>query len=451
MRQEHRAGEKLVRRLPRPARCRSTTAAPARCACEAELFVAVLGAINYLYAEAVPSQGLPHWVSAHVHAFEAIGALPRVVVCDNLRSGVTPSASLRARRQRHLRGDGGPLRRRRHPGPTGQAPGQGQGRSRGPARRALDPGSAAQPALLLAWPRPTPRSRELRGCDQRPPVPEAARARAGSWFEELDRPALRPLPATRYEFARWQVGSRSTSTTTSSSTATTTPCPTSLVGARVDVRITASTVEVFHASRRVASHLRDDTRRPPHHRPRAHARVPPPPRRVDPEPHHRLGGEDRPGHRRPGRGDPGGPAPSRAGLPLLPGHHAPRRPLRPRAAGGRLRPRPGRPRPVAIAPSSRSCATASTPSRCRRRAGAAPIPTTRTCAAPATTDEEEPTCSPTPPSTGCTPCALPGMARGLAEQREHADYAALGFEERLGHARRPRAHRAPQPPPRTRT
>ncbi len=27
---------------------------------------------------------------------------------------------------------------------------------------------------------------------------------------------------------------------------------------------------------------------------------------------------------------------------------------------------------------------------------------------------------------------LPGMARGLLEQREHPDYAALGFEERLG-------------------
>src|SRR5579859_3798298 len=55
----------------------------------AELFVAVLGASNYLYAEAVASQELISWVGAHVHAFESCGSVPRIVVCDNLRSGVT--------------------------------------------------------------------------------------------------------------------------------------------------------------------------------------------------------------------------------------------------------------------------------------------------------------------------------------------------------------------------
>ncbi len=56
---------------------------------EAELFVAVLGASSYLHAEALPSQELMHWVAAHVHAFEALGGCPAIVVCDNLRSGVT--------------------------------------------------------------------------------------------------------------------------------------------------------------------------------------------------------------------------------------------------------------------------------------------------------------------------------------------------------------------------
>jgi hypothetical protein len=51
--------------------------------------VAVLGASNYLYAEALPSQELPHWIAAHVHAFEFFGAVPKLVVSDNLRSGVT--------------------------------------------------------------------------------------------------------------------------------------------------------------------------------------------------------------------------------------------------------------------------------------------------------------------------------------------------------------------------
>jgi transposase len=74
-------------------------------------------------------------------------------------------------------------------------------------------------------------------------------------FEQLDRPALRPLPPTRYELAEWK------------------PCrvnidyhvdvahnfysvPYQLVHARVETRATAATVEVFFKGRRVASHGR---------------------------------------------------------------------------------------------------------------------------------------------------------------------------------------------------
>jgi transposase len=74
-------------------------------------------------------------------------------------------------------------------------------------------------------------------------------------FEQLDRPALRPLPPTRYELAEWK------------------PCvvnidyhvevdhhyysvPYTLVHQRVEARFTSTTVEVFVHARRVASHLR---------------------------------------------------------------------------------------------------------------------------------------------------------------------------------------------------
>src|SRR5260370_35664339 len=58
-------------------------------AMRAELFVAVMGASNWLYAEAFPSQELLYWVTAHVHCFEAMVGCPAIVVCDNLRSAVT--------------------------------------------------------------------------------------------------------------------------------------------------------------------------------------------------------------------------------------------------------------------------------------------------------------------------------------------------------------------------
>ena len=54
----------------------------------AHIFVAVLGASNYTYAEARWSEGLADWIRAHVYAFNMIGGVPKAVVCDNL-TGVT--------------------------------------------------------------------------------------------------------------------------------------------------------------------------------------------------------------------------------------------------------------------------------------------------------------------------------------------------------------------------
>ena len=55
---------------------------------EAEIFVAVLGASNLTYAEATWTQGLPDWIGAHVRMFRYWGASPRLLVPDNLKSGV---------------------------------------------------------------------------------------------------------------------------------------------------------------------------------------------------------------------------------------------------------------------------------------------------------------------------------------------------------------------------
>lgn len=56
---------------------------------EAQVFVAVLGASNYTYAEATWTQGSRDWLSSHVRAFEYFGGVPEMVVPDNLRSGVS--------------------------------------------------------------------------------------------------------------------------------------------------------------------------------------------------------------------------------------------------------------------------------------------------------------------------------------------------------------------------
>jgi transposase len=55
----------------------------------AQLFVAVLGASNYTYAEATRTQGLSDWIGSHTRGFAFMGGVPAMVVSDNLRSGIT--------------------------------------------------------------------------------------------------------------------------------------------------------------------------------------------------------------------------------------------------------------------------------------------------------------------------------------------------------------------------
>ena len=56
---------------------------------QAEIFVAVLGASSYTYAEAVWSQSLPDWIAVHVGMLAFLGGVPRQFVSDNLRAGIT--------------------------------------------------------------------------------------------------------------------------------------------------------------------------------------------------------------------------------------------------------------------------------------------------------------------------------------------------------------------------
>ena len=55
----------------------------------AQIFVAVLGASNYTYCEATWTQRLPDWLGSHARTFDYIGGVPKLIVPDNLKSGVT--------------------------------------------------------------------------------------------------------------------------------------------------------------------------------------------------------------------------------------------------------------------------------------------------------------------------------------------------------------------------
>ena len=55
----------------------------------AQIFVAVLGASNYTFAEATRTQGSVDFIGSQVRAFRFFGGVPRMLVPDNLRSAVT--------------------------------------------------------------------------------------------------------------------------------------------------------------------------------------------------------------------------------------------------------------------------------------------------------------------------------------------------------------------------
>jgi transposase len=80
LRQVHRAGEKLFLDYcgpTVPVTCRNTGEIRA-----AQVFVAVLGASSYTYAEATWTQGLPDWIASHQRAFQFFGGVPELLVPD---------------------------------------------------------------------------------------------------------------------------------------------------------------------------------------------------------------------------------------------------------------------------------------------------------------------------------------------------------------------------------
>ncbi len=87
MRQTHKAGEKLF--VDYAGQTMAIVCSATGEIRSAQIFVAVLGASNYTYAEATWSQSLPDWLLSHVRTFEFMGGTPVMIIPDNLRSGVS--------------------------------------------------------------------------------------------------------------------------------------------------------------------------------------------------------------------------------------------------------------------------------------------------------------------------------------------------------------------------
>ncbi len=87
MRQQHLAGEKAFIDY-----CGPTVGVVDRHTGEirsAQIFVGVLGASSYTYAEATWTQSLPDWIASHQRMLRFFGGVPALLVPDNLKAAVT--------------------------------------------------------------------------------------------------------------------------------------------------------------------------------------------------------------------------------------------------------------------------------------------------------------------------------------------------------------------------
>jgi transposase len=251
MRQTHRAGEKLFVDYAGPTiPIVNPVTGEIR---EAQIFVAVLGASNYTYAEATLTQRLADWIGAHTRAFTFFGGVPALVVPDNPRSGVTKACSyeplLNTSYQLMLA----------HYGTAALPARPYKPRDKAKVEVAVQ---VVERWILTRLRHHTFHSlfelnlairKLLTALNERPfkKLPGSRR----SQFEALDQPALRPLPAQAYEYAEWrkvrvsldyhvEVDKHYYSV------------PHSLLRQQLDVRLTERTVELFQRGQRVAVHVR---------------------------------------------------------------------------------------------------------------------------------------------------------------------------------------------------
>jgi transposase len=255
MRQEHRAGEKVFVDYAgqKPHLVDPMTGAVT----EVELFVGVLGASNYTYAEATYTEQLSDWLGSHTRMFAFFGGVSAAVVCDQLKSGVTLPCRYEPGLQRTYEEFAA------HVGTTILPARPKKPRDKAKVEVAVQ---VAERWILARLRHETfhalaalnTRIRELRDDLNRRRM---RHYQASRWelFTRLDRPALRPLPATPFVYGVWKFAKVNVDYHVEIDHHYYS-VPHALVHAQVDVRVSALTVEIFSRGQRVAAHVRSHVR-----------------------------------------------------------------------------------------------------------------------------------------------------------------------------------------------
>jgi transposase len=219
----------------------------------AYLFVASLGTSGYPYVEAFQNQKLESWIMAHVHAFEYYGGIPRILVPDNLKTGIKNPCNYNPVENRTY------FEMAEYYG-TAIVP----ARVKKPRDKSPVEGTVGD---ISTWIIAALRNRKffsfaelneairqkLREFSEKP-----FQKRDGSRksvFIEFDKPALLPLPVKPYEIASWKIATVSFNYHIEIDK-NYYSVPYTYIQKKVDVRTTQSVVEVFYNGTRICSHPR---------------------------------------------------------------------------------------------------------------------------------------------------------------------------------------------------
>lgn len=219
----------------------------------AQIFVGVLGASNYTYAEATWTQQLPDWLASHRRMFEFFGGVSALIVPDNLKSGVSKACryepDINPTYAHFIDYYGTAVLPARPYKPKDKAKVEGAvlvverwilARLRHQTFIGLTELNQAIKALITSL-------------NQRP-FKKLPGSRS-SWFEEIDKPALRPLPTYPYEYiqikkARVNVDYHIELDKHYYS------IPFHLIRKEIELRYTTQRLECWHQGQQVALHVR---------------------------------------------------------------------------------------------------------------------------------------------------------------------------------------------------
>lgn len=221
---------------------------------EAEIFVGCLGASQFIFAEATKSQQLPDWINSHCRMFEYFGGVSELLVPDNLKSGITKAhrydPDVNTNYQHFSEHYGVAIVPARANEPKDKAKVES---AVGIVERQILAPLRYRTFLSLGEINAAIHERLTILNNQ--PFQKMKTSRR-ELFETIDKPALKPLPASRYQYAQWKKAKVHVDYHVSIED----HCysvPYKYIGKTIDIRLAFNMVECFYQNERIATHERN--------------------------------------------------------------------------------------------------------------------------------------------------------------------------------------------------